>query len=264
MHETDELKDLIGQVLETAINPLKSHAWRGQADIAWTPYPTLYRRLLNNHYSTDKIDENLIQQYETDLLCESNGIGFYQGNPLNTLVKLQHHGGATRLLDVTRDPFIAFWFCSQESNGISDGCIIHYSIDLDFVANSESMDSWREVVDSYNSGRPILFYPKIIDDRIKSQSSAFLTTVLNKPLSSGSIFTDQRDGIESEVIRVPSYLKSDIQNYLLKSRGLRYFDIFPDFDGYATYCSQKMPFPRAKGELYDAANGLFPPRWTKR
>lgn len=226
--------------------------WRGQSNSSWKPYPGLYRRLQNNGYADSQIDESLVSIYERDLLCESNGLGFYSeagGSRLSLMVRLQHAGGATRLLDVTHDPFVAMWF---SSGGDSDcaGIIYRYAIDKTFHALPEAVTLWDDITSPKLAGMPILFTPRKMNGRIQAQSAAFLTTVLDRPLSEGSIFSRVTPFSSVKPILISADLKREIRKHLIESRGMREYDLFPDFEGFAQANRQTSAFPRKRSELY--------------
>ena len=238
--------------------------WRGQSNSSWKPIPGLYRRLQKAGYKDREINEDLVLQYEDDLLCEANGLGYYHqagGNRLDLMVNLQHMGGATRLLDVTRDPFIALWFAVNE-NDDTGGIVYRYEIAHSCYAETESIDNWSSVINPDLAGRPLLFKPKRINERIKAQSALFLTTVLAGTLSEPSIFTNTTPLIDVKPVLISRELKRGLRDYLRRSRGLRAVDLFPDFQGFAQANSANAAFPRSQTELYSSdEDGLFPSQY---
>lgn len=102
----------------------------------------------------DQINEELVARYATDLLYEANGLGFYDGQRLSTLVSLQHHGGATRLLDITRNLFVALWFAGGASSDDVDGVIHHIQIDPGRVYYNYELNNWDSIVDARHAGQP--------------------------------------------------------------------------------------------------------------
>ena len=173
----NNLSDLFREVVEVIADPSCCCVWRGQSNCSWKPYPGLYRRLLNNNYTEADIDERLVQRYEMDMFCEANGLGFYGeagGNRLGLMINLQHAGGATRLLDVTWDPFVALWFASHDTdNHAGIGIIYCYQIDPSCCPLPEQIDSWDDIISSNKRGQPVLITPHRINERIKAQSASF-------------------------------------------------------------------------------------------
>lgn len=233
--------------------------WRGQANADWDLLPTLYRRLLNR-FSPEDVTEELVQRYEMDLFCEANGLGYYQGSRLATMVSLQHHGGATRFLDVTRNVLVALWFATDVLPEEADGVVYHLGVPRDRVHRYDRLDNWDQIMEERHAGHPFLFFPRPDDERIKSQQSGFLATVLAKPLSEGRPFEPDSGGLAMESVVVPHNLKTFLRRYLERSAGLDTVGIYPDFAGYAMANSSRAPFAREPGELNDGSNGIFPNR----
>lgn len=161
------------------------------------------------------------------------------------------------MLDVTFDPYVAMWFASTSLLETS-GSIIRYKVKRNSRAFPEEVQSWNDLTDASLKGHPVLYTPKALDNRIRAQSSGFLITVLDVSLTAGSIFKNASDENQISVIGITSELKSKIICYLEKSRGIREFDIFPDFIGYAISNSQHSPFRRDINSLYDGSKGIFP------
>lgn len=247
----ETLTELIAELVADLGDPTRCYVWRGQTNFLFPPFPSLYRRLIKNGYKESEITEELVCKYETDLFYEAERLGHLDeigGNRLDFMVQLQHMGGATRLLDVTRDPFVALWFAAK-SNSECVGVVYRYAIDFDCHIRPEEIESWDEIVRPNQTRKPILFTPRRINERIKAQSAAFLTSVLYEPLSEGSVFSHATRYTDVKPIAIKFELKRDIMDYLWRSRGIRDIDLFPDFEGYAQYNSTSMPFPRKQNVL---------------
>lgn len=86
--------------------------FRGQANANWTLSPSLYRQGL--FYS-----ENLLIT-EMQHICPRE----FTGNRFHSLVKMQHFGMPTRLLDMTTNPLIALYFaCESDEQTNEDGAV---------------------------------------------------------------------------------------------------------------------------------------------
>lgn len=240
------LSELMGEMGDSE----KCYVWRGQRCFSWAPYPGLYRRL-KKCYADGQIDEQLVRDYEADLLAEANGLGYIDacgGSRLEFMIQLQHFGGATRLLDVTRDPFVALFFALGDDE--CDGIVYRYAIHRSCYAPPEAVNEWDDVVNYRNAGKPLLFSPKGVNERIKAQSAAFLTSVLDAPLSEPSVFTNATKESSVKPVLVACELKESLKDYLQASRGIRQHDLFPDFEGFAHANGQGKSFPRAYDRLY--------------
>lgn len=86
--------------------------FRGQANAEWKLSPSLYREGLFEA-------ENLLLT-EIKHVCPSE----FTGNRFDTLVKMQHFGMPTRLLDTTTNPLVALYFaCASDNEATSDGAV---------------------------------------------------------------------------------------------------------------------------------------------
>jgi hypothetical protein len=98
--------------------------WRGQADIGWPIDCTAARRLkmshqdLNGSQDYESSLESWVRRYEDRLLQQARmgGHGFLDGRrltDLELLSVLRHYGAATRLMDFSRNAFVASWFACR-------------------------------------------------------------------------------------------------------------------------------------------------------
>lgn len=86
--------------------------YRGQANIEWTLRPSLYRGEL---FSRERV---LIKKLEH--FCPNE----LENDRFSSLVKLQHYGMPTRLLDVSSNPLVALYFsCYGSDESKSDGVV---------------------------------------------------------------------------------------------------------------------------------------------
>lgn len=91
--------------------------YRGQANLNWGLSPRLYREGL-----LDK-EGVLISEFLRIVPNHFKGMSLF-----DTLVKMQHYGLPTRLLDTTQNPLVALFFaCCDDDNADKDGAVFVFS-----------------------------------------------------------------------------------------------------------------------------------------
>ena len=103
-HEINSVSDL-SQILQTLGEPEKGHTrfFRGHGDEGWQMLPSIYRakHLIENE---DKIIKDALTYCPDDFLPSDT--------LFEKLVKLQHYGYSTRLLDLTTNALVALYFAA--------------------------------------------------------------------------------------------------------------------------------------------------------
>ena len=103
-HEINSISDL-SQILQTLGEPEKGHTrfFRGHGDEGWQMQPRIYRakHLIENE---DKIIKDALTYCPDDFLPSDT--------LFEKLVKLQHYGYSTRLLDLTTNALVALYFAA--------------------------------------------------------------------------------------------------------------------------------------------------------
>jgi hypothetical protein len=102
--------------------------YRGHSDESYESIPSVFRKIENDSstgFFSDKEDslfKNMVMQ------CPQEFIGCY--STLEYLVKMQHYGLPTRLLDLTTNPLVALYFacCSHYGKGGKNGEILVYEV----------------------------------------------------------------------------------------------------------------------------------------
>ena len=116
-HEINSVSDL-SQILQTLGEPEKGHTrfFRGHGDEGWQMRPSIYREtsLIENE---DKIIKDALTYCPDDFLPSDT--------LFEKLVKLQHYGYSTRLLDLTTNALVALYFSAwNEQHYDKDGELI--------------------------------------------------------------------------------------------------------------------------------------------
>lgn len=105
--------------------------WRGQQDASWGLHSSLYRRLINKHKvrPADKrhrssepypTEDDMVAAEEAILELARVDWRFDHLSALETFARLQHFGAPTRLIDVSRNPYIAAWFAVESCPDLDD------------------------------------------------------------------------------------------------------------------------------------------------
>ena len=231
--------------------------WRGHPDHEWTLHSALFERV-KRHDGMDP-DEQRLRQVEYDVAFQAlhRGIGGGPETPeLQRFAILQHHGTATRLLDVTTDPMIALWFaCEDEERKGKPGVL--FAIEVSKAVNLDWSDkrSMTEVVDQLEEDQLAVYWPQAIDARIQVQRGAFVFGKVPKgpstrsatsvplrlpawtPAQRREVFGDRGRGRPVVptilAIRIPVHTKRRLLNILEKSYGYTGETIYPDIDGFS-------------------------------
>lgn len=176
-----------------------SRLFRGQSDFDWGLVPGVYRD--NLFYSERILINEALHRYPLE---------FENYDKFSALVKMQHYGLKTRLLDLTENPLVALYFaCAEEKTKDKDGAlyifnnvVTHYSNDylvdiyMDYIFEFSGYESeenvmlnhFRSIKPSNYSRRKIesiedliydltlsgfCVYPKMNNSRLVSQQGAF-------------------------------------------------------------------------------------------
>lgn len=228
----NSLSELLNAIGKQATHP--GCVWRGQSNFVWPCFPSLYRRLLKSGYADSVIDETLVRRAETIVIqeaCKQSLLDAGDEATVGFMARVQHYGGATRLLDVSYNPLVALYF--SLSNKDQTGVVYRYLISSECtVSADDGLVLWRDLLAKGESGRPVLYNPLPWDRRIEVQEGAFLTTSLPGFLSDPTIFTNQTLDSEVDVIWVNPRLKNEARAYL-EEKGITQQALFPSMQDFA-------------------------------
>lgn len=112
-----------------AFERISSWTWsnvtfRGHADSGWDVKPSIFRQQPDISEFESEMIRELISQFPHDFV--------HDNSMFDRLVRMQHYGLPTRLLDVTRNPLVALFFSVWEDKyDESDGAVLAFKADED-------------------------------------------------------------------------------------------------------------------------------------
>lgn len=180
-----ELLDAMEYVLETEG---RNYFWRGQADSRWGITTSLHRQLLNSSDEKNKIviESDVSMEEQRLLIAAYMEWRLEAKNPFEFFLKLQHIGGASRLLDVSKSPLIAAWFaCSDPIKSEQDGRLFGFGLNPN-LSGSPNLEGeaqkwpftkhYSDTSQTLTRKNEFLLWepPYELDYRITTQQSAFL------------------------------------------------------------------------------------------
>jgi len=251
----EAFKSLIGQFSE-------NWAFRGQSDARWILNNSIERSEFINHH----------KDIESEFLAEfQRGARNYLSKDeipehlIEWLALMQHHGAPTRLLDLTKSPFIAAYFayelCEAKKGlfvavwGINVQYLKERSIEILSQDFEEALQQNQNLINEklfekifYENNRSLVFpvEPFRMNRRYSLQQSIFVSTGTSKePFMQQLQFLG--DVLPKAVVKIqlPAVYKKEALRDLQKMN-LHRASLFPDLDGYALsmklrYDSMKSP-----------------------
>ena len=169
---------------------------------------------------------------------------------LELLALLQHQGAATRLLDCSRNAFVALWFACR-SQPEKDGVLIGFqlgenAVHLDTATLRHSIDDLLGMA----CGRLLWWQPRSLSPRISAQQAVFVFgQVVDEPwgsirLGEGGVGLGDIGSIPgAAVIFVSAQLKTVLNRLWEPLLGFGEESLFPDLEGFALAHGVDKPFP---------------------
>lgn len=237
-------------------------AFRGQAHAGWGLSNAIERTGFINFYPG--IEADFVAEFQ-------RGARNYLSKdeaPLHLiewLALMQHHGAPTRLLDLTRSPFIAAYFaferCSaKEGHGVSIWCLNLSHLKnkaLEILSKSfeEALQQNKNLINEalfekifYENNQQLVFpiEPFSMNRRYSLQQSVFVSTGTSRqPFMEQLLFLGNDSSKAVVKIELPGSCQKEVLRDLLQMN-LHRASLFPDLDGYALslklrYDSMKTP-----------------------
>lgn len=279
----ETLPDLMHILVDAVGRTDSMGGWRGQSQIDWRIDSGALRRIHEFRYrgsdddedgegrlelpeSLQDIDpdqrrqasvqlEKALVQYETTLIDEARlvGHGFFGGRELSDLellAVLQHHGAATRLLDLSKNVFVALYFaCADHPNDY--GLLVGF--DTKITGNVTTEADLRKPIQRLlreSRGNSMTWAPRHLFERMRVQQSFFIFSqvTLSRWGSLALTGPEEPDAASAShsdltVVAIPPALKSD--GARMRARGLFGYDgksLFPDLEGFSRFSGTAWDF----------------------
>lgn len=237
-------------------------AFRGQANAAWVLNNAIERTdFIQHHHGIEAQFVAEFQRGARNYLSKDQT----PEHLIEWLALMQHHGAPTRLLDLTRSPFIASYFAFEIAPVRDDHYVAVWCLNIEHLKNrslellsqefGEALKETRNLINEklfevlfYQNNKSLVFpvEPFRMNRRYSLQQSIFVSTG-----TSEAPFMDQLNFLQDDMARavvkleIPSRDKKEALRELLKMN-LHRASLFPDLDGYALslklrYNSMKTP-----------------------
>lgn len=258
-----DFKDLVQEFGE-------NWAYRGQAHSGWVLSNAIERTRFVNFY----------QGIEAEFLAEfQRGARNYLSKDetpahlIEWLALMQHHGAPTRLLDLTKSPFIAAYFAFEHCLEKKDHSVAIWGINTVYLRDravevlsaefGEMLLQNKNLINEdlferifYENNKALVFpvEPFRMNRRYSLQQSIFVSTGTSaQPFMEQLLFLGPDTGRAVVKIEVPACERKEVMRDL-QQMNLHRASLFPDLDGYALslklrYDNMKTPEERKKDTL---------------
>jgi FRG domain len=257
------------------------YVWRGQPDLAWGLNAGLVRRLRQQSRANGPVTESQLRGHEMQLLESARAAGYGRSiGVVELLAILQHHGAATRLLDVSSDPMVAMWFAIEDQHLLDkDGALFAINIsNAETISGTESRP-WPKILDSMQLGEVGFYEPPGADERIKVQRGRFIFSglsgreplELSLPIDVKDWSHDRRVSFFDEargsgrpippsilVLKVRKQNKFRLLRLLENSYGYTSETMYPDLSGFAGANGWQRPLRRDRLPTVDLTDEYLP------
>ncbi len=233
----DELISILTEEQSQGYIPIRY--WRGQSDIEWTIDSSGYRRIMQIETKSFGSDyDKHLTQYEQQLIehATHKGYRYQDGRELydfELLGRLQHHGAATRLVDFSKNVFIALYFCviaNMEKTGLLFGLHTSYIYGHE---NQLRKEPYLEIIkECEEKDAPTTWEPPIVSSRMASQHAQFLYSKISTEKTGSLLLPKEK---ESKLfIAINPKLKPTFKLILEGLLDFRTITLFPDIDGFGS------------------------------
>lgn len=188
--------------------------FRGQANSKWDIVSSAYRAIHAKYPALD-IDINLLDTYSQNI---PNEVKYLYGNIINTsydddeiLCMLQHLGGKSTYIDLSKNYLIALYFACDQQQDKEDGMVYLFKSEGDSVIGKQgcAIGHLIEVdIDKNNTAYP----------RLEAQKSCFLYPTISPVIGKE----------ETDCIIIDKWCKNKILEELKEKHGICHESIYPD------------------------------------
>lgn len=237
-------------------------AFRGQADACWVLNNAIERtEFIRFHKGIEAEFVAEFQRGARNYLSRDETPGLL----IEWLALMQHHGAPTRLLDLTKSPYIAAYFAFELCEEKQDQNVAVWGVNINYLKNKsleilshefgDALKASKNLINEdlfekifYQNNKKLVFpvEPFRMNRRYSLQQSVFISTGISEvPLMDQLHFLG--DSIEQSVVKIemPATSKKEALREL-QQMNLNRASLFPDLDGYALslklrYDSMKTP-----------------------
>jgi hypothetical protein len=254
-------------------------AFRGQAHSGWVLSNAIERTRFIKFY----------QGIEAEFLAEfQRGARNYLSRDetpahlIEWLALMQHHGAPTRLLDLTRSPFIAAYFAFEHCQEKQGHCVSVWGLNINYLRSKavevlsaefgEALQQNKNLINEqlfekifYGNNKALVFpvEPFRMNRRYSLQQSIFVSTgTSHQPFMEQLRFLEADIGRAVVKIELPAGDRREAMRDL-QQMNLHRASLFPDLDGYALslklrYDNMKTPAERKKDAVEKSNDRDFP------
>lgn len=209
--------------LVNRLNLFPNHfVFRGHSNSDWG-LTTSLQRVLQHNYSkkVSEFEEYSIREFKSKFFLYNNS-DYEPTTTLEWLSMMQHYGTPTRLLDFTESPFIALYFCLENSTKEQDKNLVIYAIDYRMI-NKITIDYFKKFDSDFKYDYSDIENNKdfIFDEYVKRFNIPFLWSTeprrLNKRIEKQRgtfLYTNEKNKSYEEILETDLY--KDVETYKIE------------------------------------------------
>jgi hypothetical protein len=237
-------------------------AFRGQAYAGWVLNNAIERTLFIHYHKG--IEAEFVSEFQRgarNYLSKDET----PGHLIEWLALMQHHGAPTRLLDLTKSPYIAAYFAFEFCEEKEDQNVAVWGFNINYLKNKslailseefgETLKENRNLINEdlfekifFQNNKKLVFpvEPFRMNRRYSLQQSVFISTGISNVALMDQLHFLGKDMEQTVVkIEIPTRCKKEALREL-HQMNLHRASLFPDLDGYALslklrYDSMKTP-----------------------